>query len=196
MEENNNLDLNISEIIGEDSDPDSDVSVDPEVTNTDFILGKTCKVSTNSLKNLKPWKKGENPNPLNLGKKGKKYTARARHDLIKVLEHQLELQIPQPVLEKIREYYPKASGKMSSAEAVMLKLQVSALCGEPWATKELLERLHGKSVQPITTQQQISINGKSDDLSEQELRERIAAIDARLAEREAKLHDTGRAPAA
>jgi hypothetical protein len=139
--------------------------------NTETILAHTLTVTDKQLQNLKPWPKGYNPNPKNIGKGGPKVQARARRDLVKILEEQLELNIPLPLLEKIREFYPKASGKMSSAEAIMLRLQLAALAGEPWAIKEVTDRLHGAVKQSV--KQEITIGPKLDDLSDDELDQAI-----------------------
>ena len=137
------------------------------------IVAKTHSVTTKSLSNLKSFQKGKSGNPAG-APKGPRLVARAKHDLIKILEDQLRLSIPAPLLEKIREFYPNASSRMSSAEAVMLRLQLAALSGEPWAVKEIADRLHGSVTQKI--RQSIEIGPKLDDLSDDELDIRLQSL--------------------
>ena len=155
-----------------------DTDKTPEKTeNIEIIEAKYSGVNPKSLNNLKPWVKGQNPNPNNIGKKVPKVVAKARHDLIKILQEQMELNIPQPLLEKIREYYPKTTGKMSTAEAVMMRLVLAAISGEAWAIKEVLDRTQGAVKQTI--KQDITIGPKLDELSDDELDQAIknTAID-------------------
>jgi hypothetical protein len=150
------------------------MDTDTEPQNTDIIManiGKTCKVSQKSLSNLKPWVKGQNPNPGNIGKKVPKVYAKARHDLIKILEEQLTLNVPQTSLDKIKEFYPKTSSKTTAGEAVMMRLLLAAVSGEAWAIKEILERFNGKVTLPI--KQDIKIGPKIDDLTDDELDQAI-----------------------
>jgi hypothetical protein len=170
MEENNKLDLNISEIIGEDSDPVSEATNEStEKKNEKKVTGRE-----RSLLNLKSWKKGcKNPNPENIGKRGPRPLTRIRHEMVATLREQLESQIPTPLLEEIKKYFPKTNSKISSAEGITYRLILAGLSGESWAIQTILDRTEGKVAQPITTKQEISVIGKLNELSDSELDQEI-----------------------
>jgi hypothetical protein len=84
------------------------------------------------------WKKGI--------KKGcKLYTVRARNDMIRQLKEIADLNSPEQINRTLKKFFPDVNYEtLTSSQAVMFKLLISALKGQAWAVREMFDRMHGK----------------------------------------------------